>query len=85
MTPFTQVASVAAPLPETDIDTDIIFPAENRQNVEEDLTQEQLTGVTLHYVKTIDELLRIALPTSRAEEKKDAEVREQVLQTVPVG
>jgi ATP-dependent Lon protease len=65
--------------------TDIIFPAENRQNVEEDLTQEQLTGVSLHYVKTIDELLKIALPASRAEEKKDAEVREQVLQTVPVG
>jgi hypothetical protein len=36
-------------------------------------------------VKTIDELLQIALPTTRAEEKKDAEVREQVLQTVPVG
>ena len=27
MTPFTKVRSVAAPLPETDIDTDIIFPA----------------------------------------------------------
>ena len=27
MTPFTRVVSVAAPLPETDIDTDIIFPA----------------------------------------------------------
>jgi hypothetical protein len=36
-------------------------------------------------VKTIDELLSIALPTSRDEVKQDAEVREQVLQTVPVG
>ena len=65
--------------------TDIIFPAENRQNVEEDLTAEQLTGVNLHYVKTIDELLKIALPSTRAEVKKDAEIREQVLQTVPVN
>ncbi|HSY11680.1 MAG TPA: endopeptidase La [Verrucomicrobiae bacterium] len=65
--------------------TDIILPAENKQNVEEDLTPEQTQGVRFHYVKTIDELLQIALPTTRAEEKKDAEVREQVLQTVPVG
>jgi ATP-dependent Lon protease len=65
--------------------TDIILPAENKQNVEEDLTPEQTQGLNFHYVKTIDELLQIALPSSRAEEKKDAEVREQVLQTVPVG
>jgi ATP-dependent Lon protease len=65
--------------------TDIILPAENQQNVEEDLTPEQRQGLNLHYVKTIDELLSIALPTSRAELKQDAEVREQVLQTVPVG
>jgi hypothetical protein len=36
-------------------------------------------------VKTIEELLEIALPTSRAEVKQDEDVREQVLQTVPVG
>ncbi len=65
--------------------TDIILPAENQQNVEEDLTPEQRQGLNLHYVKTIDELLSIALPTSRDEVKQDAEVREQVLQTVPVG
>ncbi len=65
--------------------TDIILPAENQQNVEEDLTPEQRQGLNLHYVKTIDELLSIALPSSRAEAKQDAEVREQVLQTVPVG
>src|SRR6202050_4585193 len=28
---------------------DVILPAENRQNVEEDLTPEQIDGVTLHY------------------------------------
>ncbi len=65
--------------------TDIILPGENRQNVEEDLTQEQLQGLTMHYVKTIEELLEIALPTSRAEVRHDEEIREQVLQTVPVG
>ena len=37
--------------------TDIILPAENQQNVEEDLTPEQRQGLNLHYVKTIDELL----------------------------
>ena len=41
---------------------DIILPAENQQNVEEDLTPEQLQGINVHYVKTIDEVLEIALP-----------------------
>ncbi len=59
--------------------TDIILPEDNRQNVQEDLTPEQLQGLNMHYVKSIPELLEIALPTSRAEEKHDAEVREQVL------
>ncbi len=55
---------------------DVIFPAENKMNVEEDLTPEQLQDVSVHYVKTIDEVLAIALPTSPAEEKQDAEERE---------
>ena len=59
--------------------TDIILPEDNRQNVQEDLTPEQLQGLNLHYVKSIRELLEIALPTSTADEKHDAEVREQVL------
>jgi ATP-dependent Lon protease len=64
---------------------DIILPEENRQNVQEDLTPEQLHGLTLHYVKSIPELLDIALPTSSAEEKHDAEVREQVLTGAPAA
>ncbi len=64
---------------------DIILPEENRQNVQEDLTPEQLQGLTMHYVKSIPELLEIALPTSRAEEQHDAEVREQVLTGAPVA
>jgi len=42
--------------------TDVILPAENRMNVEEDLTKEQLANLTVHYVKTIDEALRVSLP-----------------------
>src|SRR6516225_7911744 len=62
--------------------TDIILPSDNRQNVDEDLTPEQLQGLNMHYVKTIQELLDIALPTTRAEAKHDAEVREHVLNPV---
>jgi ATP-dependent Lon protease len=65
--------------------TTIIFPAENRQNVEEDLTTEQLQGVTVHYVKTVEELLGLALPATPVEVKKDAQLRDQVLHTVPVA
>src|SRR3954454_11456717 len=35
---------------------DVILPAENRQNVEEDLTPDQLEGVQVHYVNSIDEV-----------------------------
>jgi len=62
---------------------DIILPSENKMNVEEDILPEQLAGVTVHYVSTIDEALAIALPSGPTEEKKDAEEREQHLQQVP--
>jgi ATP-dependent Lon protease len=42
--------------------TDVILPAENKMNVEEDLTPEQLDNFRVHYVKTIDEALRFSLP-----------------------
>ena len=58
---------------------DVIFPAENKTNVEEDLNEEQLAGVNVHYVTTIDEVLNIALPSSEAEQKQDEQLREQVL------
>ena len=41
---------------------DVILPAENQMNVEEDLTKEQLENLNVHYVKTIDEALMISLP-----------------------
>jgi ATP-dependent Lon protease len=58
---------------------DVIFPAENRMNVEEDLTPEQLEGVSLHYVSTIEEVLAIALPASKRQARQDKETRDQVL------
>ena len=58
---------------------DVILPAENKTNVEEDLTPEQLLGLTTHYVKTIDEVLEFALPASPRQELQDAEEREKVL------
>src|SRR5438270_323802 len=61
---------------------DVILPAENRQNVEEDLTPQQLDGVNVHFVNSIDEALTIALPQDAAEARHDAEEREQVLQGV---
>ncbi len=45
---------------------DIILPAENRTNVVEDLTPDQLEGVAVHYVSTIDEVLTIALTRAGA-------------------
>src|SRR5499427_2852018 len=58
---------------------DVIFPAENRMNVDEDLIPEQLEGVNVHFVNTIEEVLEIALPSTRQEERQDAETRERVL------
>ncbi len=40
---------------------EIDLPADNEPNVHEDLNQELLEGLTLHYVKTIGEVLELAL------------------------
>jgi ATP-dependent Lon protease len=61
---------------------DVILPWENRQNVEEDLTPDQLEGLRVHYVNSIDEALNFALPHGEAEIRHDAEEREHVLQSV---
>jgi ATP-dependent Lon protease len=61
---------------------DVLFPADNRMNVEEDLLAEQLEGVNVHFVSTIEDVLAIALPGSRQEERQDAETRERVLSNV---
>ncbi|MFZ0761577.1 MAG: endopeptidase La, partial [Candidatus Sulfotelmatobacter sp.] len=40
----------------------VILPAENKMNVEEDLTPEQIENLAIFYVKTIEEALRVSLP-----------------------
>jgi ATP-dependent Lon protease len=47
----------------------IILPAENRQDVEEDLTPELMEGVTVHYAKRIEDVLAVALPLMKAQPK----------------
>jgi ATP-dependent Lon protease len=64
---------------------DVILPAENKMNVEEDLTPEQLENLSVHYVKTIGEVLDLALPSTAREQKQDAEEREKVLTEQPVS
>jgi ATP-dependent Lon protease len=58
---------------------DVILPADNQMNVEEDLTPEQLENLNVHYVKTIDQVLELALPSTPHQEKQDAEEREKIL------
>jgi len=62
---------------------DCIFPAENKTNIEEDLTPEQLSGVNIHYVSSLEEVLNIALPSSKAEERQDQQNRDAVLAGAP--
>jgi len=44
----------------------IILPAENRQDVEEDLTPEMIEGVSIHYASRIEDVLEVALPLLKA-------------------
>ncbi len=44
----------------------IILPAENRQDVEEDLTPEMIAGVSIHYASRIEDVLAVALPLLKA-------------------
>jgi ATP-dependent Lon protease len=44
----------------------IILPAENRQDVEEDLTPDLIDGVTIHYASRIEDVLAVALPLLKA-------------------
>jgi ATP-dependent Lon protease len=40
---------------------EVILPADNEPNVHEDLSREMLAGLTLHYVKSIRDVLDLAL------------------------
>jgi ATP-dependent Lon protease len=45
--------------------TELILPEENEVNVREDLKAEQIGEITIHYVKTMDELIPLALEAAR--------------------
>ena len=44
----------------------IILPADNRQDVEEDLTPDMIDGVSIHYATRIEDVLAVALPLLNA-------------------
>jgi ATP-dependent Lon protease len=49
--------------------TTIILPADNRQDVEEDLTPELMEGVTIHFASRIEDVLAVALPLMNARQE----------------
>jgi len=52
--------------------TEIILPADNEMNVEEDLQPHMLEGLTLHFVRTIDEAIEIVFHAADASIVKTA-------------
>ena len=45
----------------------VILPADNRQDVEEDLTPELMDGVTVYYARHVEDVLTVALPHFKAQ------------------
>jgi ATP-dependent Lon protease len=58
---------------------DVILPIDVKSNVEEDLTADQIEGVTIHYASRIEDVLGVALPQTVKEAVHYDEVREEVL------
>jgi ATP-dependent Lon protease len=63
----------------------IILPADNRQDVEEDLTPDQIAGVAIHYASRIEDVLAVALPLlkARPDNKSDNKTVEPEKQIEP--
>jgi len=61
---------------------DVILPTDCKQQVDEDLSADQIAGVTIHYASRIEDVLAIALPKSVGEAVQDEVVREEVLSAV---
>ena len=61
---------------------DVILPIDVKTNVEEDLSADQIEGVTIHYASRIEDVLDVALPKTIGEAAQDEEVREEVLAAV---
>jgi ATP-dependent Lon protease len=64
---------------------EIILPADNEPNVCEDLNQEMLEGVQLHYVKTIQEVIELALEKEAVPVEMSRAAREAALTPVAAG
>jgi ATP-dependent Lon protease len=60
---------------------DVILPVDVKANVEEDLSADQVAGVTIHYASRIEDVLAVALPGDRAEVFHDEIVRDELLAT----
>jgi ATP-dependent Lon protease len=58
---------------------DVILPTDCRQQVEEDLSPDQIEGVKLHYASRIEDVLAVALPNTPSEKVMDDVVREEVI------
>jgi ATP-dependent Lon protease len=58
---------------------DVILPEEVKTQVDEDLSPEQIEGVTIHYASRIEDVLAVALPKTEIDVEQDEEVREEVL------
>uniref|UniRef100_A0A7V4XRD5 Lon protease n=1 Tax=Acidobacterium capsulatum TaxID=33075 RepID=A0A7V4XRD5_9BACT len=56
----------------------VILPAENKLNVDEDLTPEQIDGVEIHYASRIEDVLAVALPAHGEAEAERQEILEHV-------
>jgi ATP-dependent Lon protease len=63
----------------------VILPAENKMNLDEDVTPEQQQGLDIQFVRHMDEVIEFALPSNVAEERRDSEVRETVIASDPVA
>jgi ATP-dependent Lon protease len=58
---------------------DVILPTDCKQQVDEDLSPDQIAGVTIHYASRIEDVLAVALPTTPREKVEDEVVREEVI------
>jgi ATP-dependent Lon protease len=58
---------------------DVILPTDCKQQVDEDLTPDQIEGVTIHYATRIEDVLAVALPATPREKVLDEVVREEVI------
>jgi ATP-dependent Lon protease len=50
-----------------------------KQQIEQDLTPDQIEGVTIHYANRVEEVLAVELPKTAVEAIRDEVVLEEVL------